>query len=151
MKSRQQLFTAAQFLSLWRQSAVDRRLSVKPRPVQRIVVEESTQYKWLNLLSTNHNRSRRKFWICFVFSEKTSLDISCESSARQMIHMKSQDLFCLKSKKKIYKNLECRLLQILHSPLRITIRNRKYTGDLPCELQTHRITALSRLIVCILL
>ena len=27
------------------------------------------------------------------FSEKTSLDISCESSAKQMIHMKCQDLF----------------------------------------------------------
>ena len=34
------------------------------------------------------------------FSEKTSLDISCESSAKQMIHMKCQDLFSLKNKKK---------------------------------------------------
>ena len=29
----------------------------------------------------------------FYVSEKTSLDISCESSAKQMIHMKFQDLF----------------------------------------------------------
>ena len=29
----------------------------------------------------------------FYFSEKTSLDISCESSTWQKIHMKCQDLF----------------------------------------------------------
>ena len=52
----------------------------------------------------------------FYFSEKTSLDISCESSAWQMIHMKCQDLFSLKKKKK--KKIECRLLQILHGTLR---------------------------------
>ena len=34
----------------------------------------------------------------FFFSEKTSLDISCKSSAKQMIHMKCQDLFSLKNK-----------------------------------------------------
>ena len=33
----------------------------------------------------------------FNFSKKTSLDISCESSAKQTIHMKYQDLFCLKN------------------------------------------------------
>ena len=32
----------------------------------------------------------------FYFLEKTSLDISCESSAKQTIHMKCQDLFSLK-------------------------------------------------------
>ena len=37
----------------------------------------------------------------FNFSKKTSLDISCELSAWQMIHMKYQDLFSLKN----YKNL----------------------------------------------
>ena len=37
----------------------------------------------------------------FYFSGKTSLDFSCESSAQQTIHMKSQDLFSLKIKKKI--------------------------------------------------
>ena len=41
-----------------------------------------------------------------------SLDISCESSAWQMIHMKSQDLFTIKNKKKI-KKIECHLLQSL--------------------------------------
>ena len=39
------------------------------------------------------------------FSEKTSLDISCELSAKQTIHMKCQDLFSLKNKKKINKKL----------------------------------------------
>ena len=45
--------------------------------------------------------------LLFLFSEKISLDISCESSAaKQTIHMKCQDLFSLKKK------LECHLLQI---------------------------------------
>ena len=35
--------------------------------------------------------------LCFYFSEKTSLDISCESSAWQTIHMKYQDLLSLKN------------------------------------------------------
>ena len=43
----------------------------------------------------------------FFFSEKTHLDISCESSAWQMIHMKCQDLFSLKNKKKIKKIVVC--------------------------------------------
>ena len=39
--------------------------------------------------------------ICiFYFSEKTSLDILCESSAWQTIHMKCQDLFSSENKKK---------------------------------------------------
>ena len=36
----------------------------------------------------------------FYFSEKTSLDISCELSAWQTIHMKYQDLFSSENKKK---------------------------------------------------
>ena len=36
----------------------------------------------------------------FDFQIRTSLDISCESSAKQTIHMKYQDLFSLKNKKK---------------------------------------------------
>ena len=39
--------------------------------------------------------------IFFFFSEKTSLDISCELSAKQTIHMKCQDLFSLKNKKNV--------------------------------------------------
>ena len=37
------------------------------------------------------------------FSEKRRLDISCESSARQRIHMKDRALFSLKDKSKIIK------------------------------------------------
>ena len=44
--------------------------------------------------------SRRHSKNVFYFSEKTSLDISCELSAKQMIHMKCQDLFSLKNNKK---------------------------------------------------
>ena len=36
----------------------------------------------------------------FYFSQKTSVDISCESSVKQQIHMKCQDLFSMKKKKK---------------------------------------------------
>ena len=38
--------------------------------------------------------------VFFYFSEKTSRDISCESSVKQKIHMKCQDMFSLKNKKK---------------------------------------------------
>ena len=37
--------------------------------------------------------------ISFFFSEKISLDISCDSSARQMFHMKCEDLFFFEKKK----------------------------------------------------
>ena len=54
----------------------------------------------------------------FIFRRK-QLDISLESSAKQMIHMKYQDLFSLKYKK--IKILECGLLQILLGALRVMI------------------------------
>ena len=41
----------------------------------------------------------------YYFSEKTSLDIPCELSAWQTIHMKCQDLFPLKNKKKFFLNV----------------------------------------------
>ena len=53
----------------------------------------------------------------FFFFQRKQVDISCESSAMQMIHMKCQDLFSLKNKKKF----ECRLLQILLGVLRVNI------------------------------
>ena len=47
------------------------------------------------------SRRHSKSFIFFYFSEKTSLDVSYESSAWwQMIHMKYQDLFIGKKKKK---------------------------------------------------
>ena len=45
------------------------------------------------------SRQHSKIFI-FYFSEKTSLDISCESSAWQMMHAKCQDLFSSEKKKK---------------------------------------------------
>ena len=50
----------------------------------------------------------------FFFFQRKCLGISCESSARQMIHMKCQDIFFKKKKKKI----ECCLLQSLLGILR---------------------------------
>ena len=50
----------------------------------------------------------------FYFQKKTSLDISFESSAKQTIHMKYQDLFSLKNK-----NFRMSLLQILLVTLRV--------------------------------
>ena len=50
------------------------------------------------------------------FSGKIRINISCESSAWQRIHMKHQALFSLKEKtkkKKKKKKLKCRLLQFL--------------------------------------
>ena len=45
------------------------------------------------------NRQTSKFLYIFYILEKISIDISCESSAWQMIHMKCQDSFSLKNKK----------------------------------------------------
>ena len=59
---------------------------------------------WLTLKAPWKICSRRHS-IFFYFSEKTSLDISCESSAKQTIHIKCKDLFSLKNKKKNYKKL----------------------------------------------
>ena len=45
------------------------------------------------------SRQQSEIFILY-FSEKTNLDISCESSAWQTIHMKCQDLFSSENKKK---------------------------------------------------
>ena len=52
----------------------------------------------------------------FFFSEKIRLDISCQSSARQRIHMKHQAIFPQKDKSK---KIKCRLLQFLLGALRV--------------------------------
>ena len=49
------------------------------------------------------------------FSEKISLDISCESSARQMIHIKCQVLFSLKND---FKKLDMRSATIFLGALK---------------------------------
>ena len=53
-----------------------------------------------------------------VFSEKTRLDVSSESSARQRIHMKNEAL-C--SSKDNSKKLKCCLLQFLFGTLRVKV------------------------------
>ena len=52
------------------------------------------------------SRRHSKIYI-FYFSEKTSIDISCES---QMIHMKCQDMFSSENKKKNDQNYRLLLL-----------------------------------------
>ena len=48
------------------------------------------------------------FVFCFLFFfDKIMLDISCESSARQRIHMKHQALFSSKDKSKNNKSVVC--------------------------------------------
>ena len=56
------------------------------------------------------------FFHCF--SEKIRLEISCESSARQRIHMKPQALFPTKDKSK---KTKCCLLQFLFGTLRVKL------------------------------
>ena len=54
-----------------------------------------------------------KYLFIFVFQRKQD-DISCESSARQRIHLKHQALFSSEDKSK---KLKCRLLQCLFGTL----------------------------------
>ena len=60
----------------------------------------------------------------YIFLGKIRLDISCESSAMQRIHMKNQAIFSSKDKSK---KLKCRLLQFLFGALRV---NRYLYGTL---------------------
>ena len=53
-----------------------------------------------------------------VFSENVRLDISCESSARQRIHMKHQPYFLRKIE---VKKIKFRLLQFLVGALRVKV------------------------------
>ena len=57
-----------------------------------------------------------KYFFNFYFTEKIRLDISCESSARQRIHMQNQALFSSEDKSK---KLKCCLLQFLFGALRV--------------------------------
>ena len=68
--------------------------------------------QYLTIKAPSKICSRRHLFLFFFnFSMITSLDISCESSAKQTIHMKYQDLFSLKNKKKkyiyIFQNVVC--------------------------------------------
>ena len=61
--------------------------------------QEQLQSLTLKAPSKICSRRHSKIYI-YYFSEKTSLDIPCESSAWQTIHMKCQDLFSTENKKK---------------------------------------------------
>ena len=52
----------------------------------------------------------------FIVFQRKEDDVSSESSARQRIHTKNQDLCSSKDKRK---NLKCRLLQFLFGALRV--------------------------------
>ena len=74
--------------------------------------------KYLTLKAPFTTKADDNFDFFFYFQMKTILGISCESSAKQTIHMKYLDLLSLKNKKKI-KILECRLLHIFLVTLRV--------------------------------
>ena len=54
-------------------------------------------------LKRQSQQQQTTIFYSFIFSEKTSFDISCESSAKQTIHMMCQDLLSLKNKKKKFR------------------------------------------------
>ena len=43
----------------------------------------------------------------FYLSKEIRLDVSCEASAQQRIHMKCQVLFSLKNNEKVFTNVVC--------------------------------------------
>ena len=47
------------------------------------------------------------YYFYFYLSKKIRLYVSCESSAKQKIHMKYQALFCQKNNEKIFKTVVC--------------------------------------------
>ena len=55
------------------------------------------------------------------FSDKIRLGISCELTAYQMIHMKCQALFSLKTKKKNKKKIEVSYAAVVISTVRIDV------------------------------
>ena len=77
--------------SLCNQGSLD-----KPNRLVKIIFIISTKYIKAPI-TTAADDIYKYFFI--VFSEKIRLDISCESSARQRIHMKNQALFSLKDKR----------------------------------------------------
>ena len=82
------------------------RLSFYHRNCRSYHYNQACTFEISNL--NHHNCSRQQFiYIVHIFFllflRETSLDISCELSARQTIHMKYQDLFSLKITKYFFK------------------------------------------------
>ena len=91
--------------------------------VESTVYKRVTVYihqKFLTHKAPSKICSRRHSKFFFYFLEKTSLAISCESSAKQTIHMKCQDLFSLKNKKKI-KNKKLSSAAVVIGALRVKV------------------------------
>ena len=62
----------------------------------------------LTYKAPNKNCSRRHFYFFFLLlSKKIRLDVLCESSAKQRIHLKHQVLLSLKNNEKIFMNAVC--------------------------------------------
>ena len=61
----------------------------------------------VTLKAQNKNCSRRHFNFYFYLSKKIRLDFSCDSSAKQRIHLKHQVLFSLKNNEKFFMNVVC--------------------------------------------
>ena len=64
-----------------------------------------SRLQWVKELITTTADNNLKH--VFLISKKISLDISCELSVKQIIHLKCQDLFSVKNNKKNYKNVVC--------------------------------------------
>ena len=61
----------------------------------------------LTIKAPNENCSGRHFNFLLLSFEEIRLDVSCESSARQRIHMKYQVLVSLKNNEKVLMNVVC--------------------------------------------
>ena len=92
-------------------------LTVKVLSIPAIVTEQENSVAASILkvpITTATDDVHKYFFHCF--SKKIRPDVSCESSARQRIHLEHQVLFSSKDKSK---KLKCRLLQFLFGALRV--------------------------------
>ena len=93
--------------------------------IQRIFGMELFFHLTLKAPSKICSRQHFKIFIlCFYFSEKTRLDISCESSAWQMIHMKCQDSFSSDNKKKNKKKKNIRIVICFSCDLELSAKQK---------------------------
>ena len=77
------------------------------------------------------------------FSDKIRIDVSCEYSARQRIHMKNQALFSLTDKSK---TLKCLPLQLLFGALRVNWKSGAFHLGGPFDISEIFLTQIRLLI-----
>ena len=71
-----------------------------------LLLGTSPQGREVLSLCAKQNCSRRHFYFFYFYLlKKIRLSVSCESSARQRIHMKYQVLFSLKNNEKVFMNV----------------------------------------------